>query len=283
MGRTKDKQALNTLRSMAEEHDWEEIRTDKLFDEISCGSDIAALMDVCIGKVKDEDTVIAYEQNATLQALQNQINPHFLYNTLECIRGQAYIDGNKEVAVMLETLGNFFRYSISRKENIVTLSDEIVNLQGYMKIMNYRFSDRYELQIDFMEDEYMLRECYVPKLILQPVVENCILHGFDDKPKGTVTVTVDCADDMLMLTVADDGVGMDEKTLQKLNEKIKGSISPNEIKTGRGHGIGMTNVNKRIGILFGKEYGIHLYSTKGMGTEVEFTLPLILRREGKEP
>jgi two-component system sensor histidine kinase YesM len=132
-----------------------------------------------------------------------------------------------------------------------------------------------------MEDEYMLRECYVPKLLLQPIVENSLLHGLDRKRTGTVNLVIDCAEDMLLITVSDDGVGMDEDTLQKLNEKIKGNISTNEIKTGRGHGIGMTNVNKRIGILFGSEYGIHVYSTKGTGTDVEITLPLIQKQEGE--
>lgn len=278
----KEKQALSSLKEMAKTYDWDVIKKESCFEDIPDGNEILEIMDDCIQRVRDEASMIAYEQNANLQALQSQINPHFLYNILECIRGQALMDGNREVAGMLETLGIFSRYSISRKENIVTLSDEIENIKGYMKIQNYRFPDRYELTIDYMEDEYRLQECYVPKLMLQPILENSMIHGFDSKGKGKINVMIDCVEDMLLITVSDDGVGMDETALQKLNEKIKGNVQPNEIKTGRGHGVGMTNVNKRISILFGKNYGIHIYSTKGAGTDVEITLPLIQKQEGKE-
>mgnify|MGYP002239316295 CR=1 FL=1 len=101
-----------------------------------------------VDMAKESDAAEEYERQATLQALQSQINPHFLYNTLECIRGQALMDGNTSVADMLEALGNFFRYSISRRENVVTLADEINNIRSYMLIQNYRFLNRYQFELE---------------------------------------------------------------------------------------------------------------------------------------
>lgn len=236
------------------------------------------------GNMKDtqnQDAQRAMEQYATLQALQSQINPHFLYNTLECIRGQALMDGNSDVAKMLEALGNFFQYSISRKENVVPLYDEIENVKGYMLIQNYRFSNRFRLEIDYMEEgeEEQLGGCYVPKLMLQPLVENALLHGFENRTSGTVRLVVDASDDMLLLTVSDDGEGMDPAALGALNDRISGKVEIAQPTKSHGNGIALPNINRRIQMLFGKEYSLHAYSTPGRGTDMEIVLPRITRPE----
>lgn len=217
-----------------------------------------------------------YNRQATLEALQSQINPHFLYNTLECIRGQALLDDNRDIAEMLEKLGTFFRYSISRKDNIVTLFEELQNIRSYMYIQNYRFFNHYQLEILFEEDQKKLESCAVPKLMLQPIVENSILHAFENRIKGTITIDIDADDKNLIITVSDDGIGMDPNTLQNLNDRIAGK-QDNIVRPlkSHGNGIALENVNKRIGILFGQEYGMHVYSTPGSGTDVEIFLPRI--------
>ena len=222
----------------------------------------------------------AYDRQATLAALQSQINPHFLYNTLESIRGQALIDDNKEIAVMLEELGSFFRYSISRRENIVTLLEEIQNIKGYMFIQNYRFGGRYNLEIDYQIDEEEANRCLLPKLILQPIVENALIHGFEDRSKGKIDVVIDGDEDNLLITVSDDGSGMNENKLSELNQSIEGISS--ETGNMKHNGIALENVNKRIHILFGERYGLHAYSTPGQGTDIEIFLPRTTDTENKK-
>lgn len=232
-----------------------------------------------VDMAKESDAAEEYERQATLQALQSQINPHFLYNTLECIRGQALMDGNTSVADMLEALGNFFRYSISRRENVVTLADEINNIRSYMLIQNYRFLNRYQFELEFLEDEEPLLGCYVPKLTLQPIVENALIHGFQNQKSGCVTLTVDASDSMLMLTVSDDGEGMDAAVLEELNRKIQSRQTLLRKPASHGNGIALQNVNRRIMMLYGRSYGLHAYSTPGRGTDVEIILPRITKAE----
>ncbi len=232
-----------------------------------------------LGMEKEDDAIAESERQATLQALQSQINPHFLYNTLECIRGQALLDGNGSIASMLEALGNFFRYSISRRENIVTLADEIGNINSYMLIQNYRFSNRYKLEIDFLEDRDALMGCYIPKLTLQPIIENALLHAFQNRKTGTITLTADASDSALLLTVSDDGEGMDEKTLDALNKKIQRRQAMPRRPASHGNGIALQSLNRRIAMLYGQGYGIHAYSTLGLGTDVEIIVPRITQME----
>lgn len=119
-----------------------------------------------------------------LTALQSQINPHFLYNTLETIRGQALIDDNEEIAKMVEALSAFFRYSISRKGNLVTLRDELANIENYMLIQRYRFNNRFSMEVLIDEEDEEAFDFLIPRLIIQPVVENAIFHGLEEKLEG---------------------------------------------------------------------------------------------------
>ena len=189
------------------------------------------------------------------------------------------MDGNTSVADMLEALGNFFRYSISRRENVVTLADEINNIRSYMLIQNYRFLNRYRFELEFLEDEEPLLGCYVPKLTLQPIVENALIHGFQNQKSGCVTLTVDASDSMLMLTVSDDGEGMDAAVLEELNRKIQSRQTLLRKPASHGNGIALQNVNRRIMMLYGRSYGLHAYSTPGRGTDVEIILPRITKAE----
>ncbi len=240
-------------------------------------------MEQAIRKLKDfintNEILKVSKRQAQFLALQNQINPHFLYNTLEGIRGEALGAGLHNVAEMTEALARFFRYTISNLDNFVLLEDELSNIENYFFIQQYRFGSRLQLVVEYDDPQASaaILRYKLPKLTLQPIVENAIIHGIERKVgTGTVRIKLETTQTRLLITISDDGVGMDETRLQQLNEKINNSsldyIQPDSEQKG---GIAVVNVNKRIQLLFGEEYGICVYSTKEVGTDVEITLPLI--------
>jgi two-component system sensor histidine kinase YesM len=216
-------------------------------------------------------TLEVSKRQAQYIALQNQINPHFLYNTLESIRSEALMSGLNSVAVMCESLANYFRYTISNLNDIVTLEEEIKNIQTYFFIQKYRFGDRLQLVIECDEDEKdLMMEYQIPKLTLQPIVENAIIHGIEQKiGNGIITIRMMLTEQRLIINVLDNGVGMSKETIEKVNRQIN---EKNVSSKGKG-GIAISNVNNRIKLLFGELYGVTVFSTEGVGTEVEITLP----------
>ena len=221
------------------------------------------------------------KRQAQYLALQNQINPHFLYNTLDGIRSEALIAGLKSIADMTEALATFFRYTISNVENLVTVEQELDNCRNYFKIQQYRFGDRLQLKILAEEDSgsYLL-----PKLTLQPILENSIIHGTEMKiGAGLTTIRIRRMELRLLIEVEDDGVGMDEETLERLNRRLDyGMEHPDETQKSSGGGIALANVNNRVRLLFGQEYGIHVYSLKNVGTTVTLSLPPVTEETKKE-
>ncbi len=273
-GKYYDSQIKKMLIESIDSHDYFSVQSNEMWAKIPYHELLDEIVNRQQKEMLERKEAEEYDRQSTLQALQSQINPHFLYNTLECIRGQALIDNNQDIASMLEQLGCFFRYSISRKDNVVTLLDEIQNIQEYTFIQNYRFPDRFKLVIDYLADEEMLDNCYVPKLMLQPIVENSILHAFENKTKGIISIEIDADDSHLLITVSDDGDGMNEATLNELNARIQGKRDQiSRPLLSHGNGIALENVNKRINILFGSDYGMHVYSTPKSGTDVEIVLP----------
>lgn len=225
-----------------------------------------------------------YDKQTELTALQSQINPHFLYNTLDSIRGQALIDGNKEIACMIEALAAFFRYSISRKGNLVRLREELANIENYMLIQRYRFNNRFSLEVIVDEEDEAAYDYQIPRLIIQPVVENAIFHGLEERLEGgRVTIEAIVTEQNLILTISDNGKGMDAETLEQLNLKIHKNemeIEDENRNRHRNTGIALSNIHKRIRLLFGEEYGINVYSTAGQGTDVEITIPANYTEDG---
>lgn len=216
------------------------------------------------------------KRQAQYLALQNQINPHFLYNTLESIRGEALIAGLDSVADMTEALAKFFRYTITKVENLVSVEEELDNCETYFGIQKYRFGDRLNLHIEYEPEEHeKIMNCRIPKLTLQPILENSIIHGTELKiGAGNLYIRFECTEERLIIRVSDDGVGMDEETLEKLNRKLgrtNDSLSTGSEEKG---GIALVNVNNRIHLIFGDEYGMHVYSVLHSGTDVEITIPL---------
>ena len=234
--------------------------------------------------ILSENAANLTKRQAQYLAMQNQINPHFLYNTLEGIRGEALSKGNLDIAKMTETLSEFFRYTISNLENLVTLDDELTNVRNYFAIQQFRFGDRLSLKIEFENDreKNLLGSARVPKLILQPVVENSIIHGLEQRAgAGLVTISVQSTGKRLLLTVSDNGAGIEKNTLSMLNERIHNMHERYTHTQEDMGGIALVNVNSRIRLLFGEDYGMHILSMKDRGTDVKITLPYITRQMEK--
>lgn len=228
------------------------------------------------------------KRQAQYLALQNQINPHFLYNTLESIRSEALIAGLDSVADMTEALASFFRYTISKVENLVSVEEELQNCETYFRIQQYRFGDRLQLHIDYDRAEWdEIIHCRIPKLTLQPILENSIIHGTELKiGTGNLRIQFERTQKRLIIRISDDGVGMDEDTLTRLNQKLgrSGNQLTEHDEESQG-GIALINVNNRIHLIFGEEYGMHVYSIPGKGTDVEISIPMItsdreMKRQG---
>lgn len=214
--------------------------------------------------------------HAEYRALQNQINPHFLYNTLEAIRSDAICEGADNIADITEALAKFFRYTISNVNSMVTLGAELNNSETYFAIQNFRFGDKINLKINMDEEDTTVLEYEIPKLTLQPIIENAIIHGLEHKVgRGTIEIDITTTEDRLLIKVSDDGVGMDETVLAGINDRLHeisaGGLRPDNTQNG---GIALINVNNRIKLQFGEKYGLRIYSIKDFGTSVEVTLPL---------
>ena len=206
--------------------------------------------------------------------LQNQINPHFLYNTLENIRARAILDDNEVIADMTESLSRFFRYNISKRADIVKLSEELDNIRTYIHIQQYRFSNKFDFQVFIHDDDSSVLGAMIPKMTLQPIVENAIFHGMENKiGKGHIEIHIESDENSVFVVVEDDGVGMSEEQLDRLHRKLEAGPD-GTWETGHGSdGIAMRNVNNRLKLFFGEQCGIHVSSTEGVGTEVELALP----------
>lgn len=224
-----------------------------------------------------EYTAEILKKQAELFALQSQINPHFLYNTLESIRGQALMEGVEEIADMTEALSTFFRYSISKRGNLVSLEDELKNVENYFIIQQYRFSNKFCFALIYDEDEDDILEYKLPKLTIQPIVENAIYHGLETKVgQGSITTRIITTAKRLIINISDDGVGIDKTTLNSLNERLNNCMKETQDSgNGRHTGIALLNVNQRIKLYFGEQYGISVSSTPMLGTNVEIVMPLI--------
>jgi two-component system, sensor histidine kinase YesM len=226
-------------------------------------------------KFKQKEAEIQ-QKEAELNSLRNQINPHFLYNTLESIRTLAALNGDKEVAEMTFSLANLFRLSMSRGERYVTIRRELDLINYYMDIQRIRFENKFSVQYDIPQELYNLQ---IPSFIIQPLVENAIRHGMEPKDvPGTIIINAKVVhEDILIIEISDDGVGMEEEDLGKLNEVLNGMLkqgSSNESGKVNQH-IGLCNVMKRIHICTGEQYGLSISSNVHGGVTARLMLPVI--------
>ena len=219
-----------------------------------------------------------YTKQAELIALQNQINPHFLYNTLEAIRYDALRAGLDSIANTTEALATFFRYTITEMANLVTVQDELDNIDNYFKIQQYRFGEKFTMKVDFPTDEdaSSLLSLKLPKLTLQPFIENAIFHGIESKVEGgNINISFEKTECNLFISIRDDGIGIPEEKLDKINYKLEHvSLNHENENHGKKGGIALFNVARRIKLIFGEDYGFHIYSTSGLGTDVKIKIPI---------
>ncbi len=197
-------------------------------------------------------------------ALQSQINPHFLYNTLEMINAMAKVKGETEISDTIQILGDLMRESLRGTKKLIPLDDELSYITKYLQIQRILHEEKLETVIDVPDG---LRRVLVPNFILQPIVENAIVHGIDPKPgMGRLAVTAREAEGRLVLSVEDNGVGMDA-------ERIR-AVMNREIKEDKVHAkMGLANVNRRILIVYGGGSGMDIASEPGKGTRVSLTVP----------
>lgn len=204
------------------------------------------------------------EREAQLKALQAQINPHFLYNTLDTINWMAIKRNAEDISFMLDTLARYFRLSLNKGKDIVSVSDELTLARVYLDIQKRRFIDKFTTE--FIVDEEV-NGYYMPKLSLQPIVENALIHGIQKKTdrKGIITIEARKLQEDIVIVVSDDGAGMDADKVEQLL-----SGSPEEIQTNsRGSSYGLYNVNERLKLFSGGRCRIGITSEKGHGTRVE--------------
>mgnify|MGYP000999485605 FL=1 len=204
---------------------------------------------------------------AKYKALQAQVNPHFLYNTLDTMSSIAASQQCNTVSNLCKALSNIFRYSIDMKNNLSTIEKEIIHLKNYMYVMNVRMQN--DIDININVDKNLLNEL-IPRISIQPMVENSIIHGLKDKHGDKkVSIEVKPYGEDILISVADNGIGMDA---EQINHQLE--VADTDVLK-KGSSIGLTNINARVKLLFGKDYGIKVHSVKGEGSTVTLRIPRV--------
>ncbi len=238
-------------------------------------------LNIHIEALKEEKENVKWVQKqkrkAELLALQAQINPHFLYNTLNAITWQAIDQGADEIGEISSALGKYFRISLSKGREVITIREELGHVESYLEIQKFRYKSKLHYEI-LVEEEFM--EAFVIKLVLQPLVENALYHGLKPKESGgmiTITaVRIGKEGKDIQFTVSDDGCGIPEDKLQLLNNRLEAGI----VDSGSGYGI--YNVNERIRLYYGESYGLRLESEEGQGTRSVLLLPFDRKGDKEE-
>ncbi len=212
--------------------------------------------------VKDQED----KRKLEIKALQHQINPHFLYNTLDSIIWMI-ADNDKNAIKMIEALSKLFRISLSRGKDLIPLSEELEHVRNYLIIQKMRYQSKFDFNVESNEE---VMNCKTLKIILQPLVENSIYHGIKNKEgKCQITVRAEKSGNNLLISVIDDGLGMDKETCEEILKDTYNKETPG------GSGIGVKNVHTRIQLYFGEEYGLSFESSYEEGTTVYIKLPLL--------
>lgn len=220
-----------------------------------------------IAMLLEEQYMLGQEiKNIELKALQAQINPHFLYNTLDQINWMAMEFNAPKICSIVNELSTFYKLGLKNGENIVTIGNELEHVRAYVYIQNIRFSNVINLEINVPND---ILQYNIPKITLQPLVENSILHGMleSESGSGTISISGSIEDNVITLVVKDDGVGMTEEKVHSVLESIV---------TSDFHGYGTKNINDKLTLLYGKNYGLIYESTLGLGTTVSVKFPAIM-------
>lgn len=269
---------LNELVKVTEkiaDGDFESRATINTDDEImtlaDSVNDMSEHLEIMVNTIKEDE---AKMRHAELRLLQEQINPHFLYNTLDTIVWLVESNDNEKAIDVVMSLSKFFRLVLSKGQEMITIKDEEQHILSYLKIQQVRYHDILEYEINIDPDIY---DYEIQKMTLQPLVENSLYHGIKYKrAKGTIIISGHKEDENIILTVSDDGVGMDETALMNLREEISNKCKDTK------RGFGLANVNERIRMNFGQEYGMLIDSEEGKGTTISITIPAILKKKEED-
>lgn len=226
------------------------------------------LEEIYFSKLKETEMSLRQKETA-LKVLQSQVNPHFLYNSLETIRGMSLEYEKEDIADMALSLAKLLRYNLKETSQLVTVKEELSVCKGYLRIQKYRFDNK--LEYDFDMPDWVLEQRIV-KFSLQPIVENCVIHGIEPS-LGTAKIVISAAsetDHSFHITVSDSGAGIEPKVLESIHEDLQ----QKDILSGGPH-IGIINVHRRIEMLCGKGYGLFIESKPGNGTSVNIKLPMV--------
>ena len=207
-------------------------------------------------------------RKSELDALQSQINPHFLYNTLESITWMVEAQKNEEAVIMISELAKLLRVSLSRGKTIIPVKDELQHSRSYMNIQLVRYKERF--QMEFQTDKEIEDYCIV-KLVIQPILENAIYYGvgnMDEDDEGKITVRGEKKEDDIYIIIEDNGMGMRKEVLENI-------LKDNNKVPKHGSGVGVINVHSRIQLMFGEQYGLEIYSEPDEGTRVVIHIPAI--------
>lgn len=262
---------LHDVTTTITKNDLQALMTKDNVDEIT---ELGMSFNIMIGKIRELlDSKIKEQENlkkAELRALQAQINPHFLYNTLDTIIWMSESKKTDDVVDLVEALANFFRISLSKGKDWITIGEEIERTKSYLTIQKMRYRDIMDYQIEVSES---VSQNTILKLILQPLVENAIYHGIKNKRRGgTITVRARPRDtNEILLEVEDNGIGFTPEKLARVQAQI--NDDSDEIRFERGFGI--DNVNKRIKLYYGKQYGLTIKSEYQVGTQIALIVPAI--------
>ena len=212
------------------------------------------------------------KREAELKTLQAQIKPHFLYNTLDTIQWMAQEHGANDIVEIIGALTRLFRIGLSKGKEMITVREELDHIRSYLIIQKARYGDKLEYEINFDQE---ILDCSVLKLILQPLVENAIYHGIKERRGvGRIVITAKKMQDSLIFTVSDNGAGITEEKLSEINDMLESR----RMHKGSSLGYGIFNINERIKLSFGNDWGLKYSSIRGEGTTVKIKHPIIVER-----
>lgn len=262
-------QKLKKLMKRAQEGDLTVSFNAKYSDEIG---ELGSSFNTMVKEIDNLISLVQIEEKnkriAEMNVLQAQIKPHFMYNTLDTIRWMAEEHNEEDIVEIIEAFTNLLRISLSKGKEIISVKEELSHVQSYLTIQKIRYEDKLDYDIEF--DENILNYKVI-KLILQPLVENAIYHGIKEKRgNGKIIIICRVEGNSLYFIVQDDGKGMEKEVLDKINKTL---INSNE--KGNEIGYGIFNVNARIKLIYGEEYGLTYKSIYGEGTVVELKHPII--------
>ena len=264
--------AIADAFTSVENGEWDtRLSTDSTLEFQTIGKAFNKMIDSMKKQLEENKELALHAAFAQVKQLESQFNPHFLFNTLDNIRFMIKIDAAK-ADKMITSLSKLLRYSIHDSGEEISVREDTENMQSYFNILQIRYNKRFAYEID-IEDE--IQNCMIPKLIMQPLIENAVKYGFEDQEKLTVKIRGYEKQDKLIFSCEDNGAGMSSEQLEDIRRRLQ------QKENKEGH-LGLYNIHRRIQLMYGEEYGIYIESENGRGVSVVLVLPVKRQMGGTE-